>query len=228
MPGVAEKVMHKSATRLYEAANKLHRVTRPSDVSRLLSISQQTLKNWEERGVSQQGAVAVQRLWGVSTTWLLEGTGGMTVAGTTDEQYPVSSATSRPVWVIGKGQGGVPERVWTDGDFPVGASDEYADVATADTHAFLVPVVGESMAPRYQHGEYALVEPATEPDLEDDVLVRLRTGETMLKRLMSRRGGLLRFASWNDPTVLTYAQEDVVWFYYVAHPVPARKIKHRM
>ena len=33
------------------------------------------------------------------------------------------------------------------------------------------------------------MEPGTDPDLEDDVLVRLQDGQTLLKRLLSRRGG---------------------------------------
>jgi phage repressor protein C with HTH and peptisase S24 domain len=223
----AHKVMHESATRLYEAAQKLRGVTKPAEVARLLNISQQNLTGWEKRGVSSEGAIAAQSIFGVSATWLVNGTGPMSIDLSTDELYRVSSAKQRPIWVIGKGQGGLPERIWTDGDFPVGASNEFAEVASADQHAFLVPVVGDSMAPRYLPGEYALVEPGTEPDLEDDVLVRLVTGETMLKRLLSRRAGHLRFGSWNDPVVHTYPQEQVVWYYYVAHGVPARKIKSR-
>ena len=134
---------------------------------------------------------------------------------------------SRPVWVVGMTQGGMPERVWTDGDHPTGATDEYADVSTADPHAFACRVVGDSMVPRYQPGEYALVEPGTVPDLEDDVLVRLRTGETMLKRLLSRRGGV-RLGSYNTTEVLTFHEEEITWMYYVAHPIPVRRIRQRV
>ena len=129
------------------------------------------------------------------------------------------------VWVIGNGQGGLPDRIWSDGDHPVGASDKYADVATDDSHAFVVCVRGDSMIPRYQPGEYALVEPDTPPEIEDDVLVRLASGETMLKRLLSRRAGI-RLGSYNSSEVLTYAQDEITWMYYVSHPIPARKIKH--
>lgn len=129
------------------------------------------------------------------------------------------------VWVIGNGQGGLPDRIWTDGDYPVGTSDKYAEVATDDQHAFIVNVRGDSMIPRYQPGEYALVEPSTAPEIEDDVLVRLASGETMLKRLLSRRAGI-RLGSYNSAEVITYSEEDITWIYYVSHPIPARKIKH--
>lgn len=75
-------------------------------------------------------------------------------------------------------------------------------------------------------GEYALVEPGTAPEIEDDVLVRLRNDGTMLKRLLGRRGGW-RFGSYNETAVLNYRDDEVAWVYYVAHPVPARRIKQR-
>ncbi|MGO4326759.1 helix-turn-helix transcriptional regulator [Cupriavidus sp. 2TAF22] len=141
--------------------------------------------------------------------------------------YPADTAKFRRVFVVGRATGGLPDRIWTDGDYPVGATDQYAEIASPDPHAFLTPVVGTSMVPRFNPGEFALVEPGTEPEIEDDVLVRLATGETMIKRLLSRRAGL-RLGSYNDPQVLTYDLEDVTWVYYIAHPVPARKIKTRL
>lgn len=134
--------------------------------------------------------------------------------------------TQRKVWVVGKGQGGMPERLWTDGDYPVGITDEYSDVSTSDPHAFLARVEGNSMYPKFESGNYVLVEPGTEPELEECVLVRLSTGETLIKKLLSRRNGY-RLGSFSSPEVLEYAPEQVSWMYYIAHEVPRRKIKSR-
>ncbi|MGU7784913.1 XRE family transcriptional regulator [Burkholderia sp. PU8-34] len=142
-------------------------------------------------------------------------------------QYSVRASNFRRVFVVGRAQGGLPERIWTDGDYPVGATDEYAEIATSDPHAFLVPVIGTSMVPRFNPGEFAFVEPGTEPELEDDVLVRLESGETMIKKLISRRGGI-QLASYNEPGSMLFKPEEITWMYYIAHPVPARKIKTRM
>ena len=133
----------------------------------------------------------------------------------------------RPVWVVGMSQGGMTERIWTDGDYPVGALEEWADVSTTDEHAFACRVVGDSMVPRYMPGEYALVEPNTAPELEDDVLVRLASGQTMLKRLLSRRGGI-RLGSYNSAEVMSFREDEVTWMYYVAHPIPTRRIRQRV
>lgn len=140
---------------------------------------------------------------------------------------PYSATKVKEVPVVGKGSGGaMPERIWTDGDYPVGKTGECADIATNDPHAFLVGVDGPSMIPRFNPSEFALVEPGTDPELEDDVLVRLTTGETMIKRLLSRRDGW-RFGSYNNQEVLHYGVDEVTWVYYIAHPVPRRKIKSR-
>lgn len=144
-----------------------------------------------------------------------------------EPEYRQPMRNRRPVWVVGQTQGGMTERIWTDGDYPVGALEEWADVSTTDEHAFACRVVGDSMVPRYMPGEYALVEPNTAPELEDDVLVRLASGQTMLKRLLSRRGGI-RLGSYNSPDVINLREDEVTWMYYVAHPIPTRRIRQRV
>ncbi len=143
------------------------------------------------------------------------------------EFQPVRPGKFSFVPVLGQGVGGtMPERIWTDGDYPAGATDAYAEVMSTDPHAFIIRVVGTSMVPKFSPGDYALIEPGTDPDIEDDVLVRLSDGQTLIKRLLSRRGAI-RLGSYNDTAVLTYEKDEVTWLYYVAYPVPARKIKTR-
>lgn len=232
--------MHESAARLYEAALLLAKTEGQSAVARLLNESPQTVKNWESRGVSKDGAMKAQAAWGCDANWIRSGTGQMMLQAVPSplpmfgaepwhEFQPVRPGKIHGVPVVGQGSGGnLPERMWTDGDFPVGVTNEYAEVASTDPHAFIIRVVGTSMVPKYSPGDFALVEPGTEPDLEDEVLVRLTDGQTILKRLLSRRGGHYRLGSFNDPAVLMYEFADVSWIYYVAYPVPARKIKTRV
>lgn len=327
--------MHATMVRLYEAARSLKNLETPTDIARALNQSQQTVNNWERRGMSRVGMIEAQKLIGCSATWLQTGKGSMTydaslepatdvdnglseriktiledpeikpyalakAAGVPQETleqwasgevksipldqavgiqeafgynavwlvmgkgqpraavfddprpkpvppkaakpkknaagesveptpltYQANTAKYRAIPVVGRAQGGLPDRIWTDGDYPVGATQQFAEVASADPQAFLTPVVGLSMIPRYNPGEFALVEPGTEPELEDDVLVRLNTGETMIKRLLSRRQGI-RLGSYNEPEVFTFDPEAITWMYYIAHPVPARKIKNRL
>lgn len=205
-----------------------------------LGVSWQTIQQWE-KGKTKPTIKRIQALADALKTtkeYLLFGDSPGARATPSHQEfetgnvslpvhYSVDKTKFRPIPVIGRAQGGMPERIWTDGDYPVGATEQFAEVATSDPHAFLTPISGTSMVPRYNPGEYALVEPATEPDLEDDVLVRLTTGETMLKRLISRRGGV-QLASYNEPGTMLYHEAEISWMFYVAHPVPARKIKTRL
>lgn len=175
------------------------------------SFGERAAKNWEERLKIEDA-----RLLNAGRP-----------AATPASAIPYNATKVREIPVVGKGSGGLmPERLWTDGDYPVGSTDACAEIATADPHAFLIGVDGFSMVPRYNPSEYALVEPGTHPELEDDVLVRLASGQTMLKRLLSKRDGW-KFGSYNEATVLFYEPHEVTWVYYVAHPVPRRKIKTR-
>jgi phage repressor protein C with HTH and peptisase S24 domain len=213
----------------------------PTDLAKHLGISYQAVRKVTEGESAAFNAAnnsLAAEMLNVSPDWLARGRGPrervpaaplFAVQEPWTQYQPVSRAKFHFVPVVGQGAGGdMPERLWTDADFPVGATDEYAEVASSDPHAFIVRVVGASMIPKYSPGDFALVEPGTDPDLEDDVLVRLGNGQTMIKRLLSRRAGHVRLGSYNDPEVLSYEKEEVTWMYYVAYPVPARKIKSRV
>lgn len=219
-----------SLQRLLEAVEPLG-PKGPAAVARELNVSDQTINNWKSRGVPHAKAVEAQTRWGISAHWITTGEGDQWVAAAEvlrpSDAITYNTTKVRDVPVVGKGSGGLmPERLWTDGDYPVGVTDSCAEIATSDPHAFLIGVDGHSMVPRYNPSEYALVEPGTPPELEDDVLVRLSTGQTMLKRLLSKRDGW-KFGSYNSTEVLFYEAAEVTWVYYVAHPVPRRKIKTR-
>jgi phage repressor protein C with HTH and peptisase S24 domain len=145
-------------------------------------------------------------------------------------QYSVGAKNIRRVFVVGRAQGGLPERLWTDGDYPVGATDEYAEIATTDPHAFLTPVVGTSMVPKFNPGEFVFVEPGTPAEPGDDVLVRLATGETIIKQLVSTRNGIYELHSYNkqEQGPLFFPLAEISWVYYIAHYVQQKKIKTRM
>lgn len=145
---------------------------------------------------------------------------------TTTPDIPVGSSPARRVYVVGRANGGLPERIWTDGGYLVGATEEFAVQATDDPFAFLTPIVGTSMSPVYNPGDYAFVEPSTEVEPGDDVLVRLGSGETMLKRLRSSHNGI-QLESYNESGTLFFRPDEVTWMYYVAHPVRRKKIKTR-
>lgn len=68
------RAMHETMVRLYEAAKKLKGLDTPTEVARVLNQSQQTINNWERRGMSQGGMLRAQAEIGCSATWLQTGT----------------------------------------------------------------------------------------------------------------------------------------------------------
>lgn len=141
--------------------------------------------------------------------------------------YLIDPKKFRGVPVIGKGTGGITDRDRDDGGYPTGESDKYGEVGTSDQNAFLTEIDEMSMYPKYTPGDYALVEPNTPIDIEDDVLVKFTDYGPILKRLLSRKGGFVRLGSYNTQDVITRSELDVLWMYYIAYPVPAKKIKTR-
>lgn len=71
---------HPSMTRLLEAAVGARIIANPNAhgsiaaVARLLNESDQTLRNWAERGVSGRGALAAAAALGSDANWILDGT----------------------------------------------------------------------------------------------------------------------------------------------------------
>lgn len=56
---------------LYKIAKEERQVKSPAAVGRVMSVSQQRLKNWENRGVSKEGALIAQQIFGVDSNFLL-------------------------------------------------------------------------------------------------------------------------------------------------------------
>lgn len=64
---------HPTARRLYKVVDALRGIRGQSNVARLLNISPQTMRNWEVRGISVEGAVAAEATLGIPAHWLLTG-----------------------------------------------------------------------------------------------------------------------------------------------------------
>lgn len=48
------------------------RVETFTDLGNQLNVSSAVLTNWKSRGISKEGALDAQRLWGINALWLLE------------------------------------------------------------------------------------------------------------------------------------------------------------
>lgn len=123
--------------------------------------------------------------------------------------------------------GHLPEAIWATRVSPEQATGEFVRIGQGSPRSFALEVQGLSMSPRYQPNEFMIVEPSHPPDIEDDVLVRLKTGRTLLRKLASTpTSPTILLSAYNDPAVLSIDQADISWMYAVAHPVPRRSVVH--
>lgn len=72
--------MHVQMKRLYEAAEALAGLRTQAEIARALNQSQQTVNNWEARGISKAGLLRAQSAIGCSATWLETGAAPMALA----------------------------------------------------------------------------------------------------------------------------------------------------
>lgn len=72
--------MHVQMKRLYEAAEVLAGLKTQAELARALNQSQQTVNNWEARGISKAGLLKAQSAIGCSATWLETGEPPMALA----------------------------------------------------------------------------------------------------------------------------------------------------
>ena len=72
--------MHETMARLYQAVKELKGIEgrgAQSEIARLLDASPQQIKNWEGRGISNQGMITISETLGISAHWLKTGAGEM-------------------------------------------------------------------------------------------------------------------------------------------------------
>lgn len=165
-----------------------------------------TVTNWGARGVSKGGAANAQSKLGISTTWVLNGTGPMFVGGSESPADPVSPpATPSPYVRIQQ----------IDAEAGMGGevvNDDYPDVIKAMdfTQEYIRGIVGfvpppgrlilmtgrgDSMVPTIQPGDTVVVDTGvTSFDGDGLYLINMGSGH-QIKRLVDR--GRVHVASDN-------------------------------
>ncbi len=176
-----------------------------------IGIDTDTLENWingnENASMTLAQATKIQAALGVNAVWLLTGKGepgsildhydGFEPPAINHVFEPMSVTDWKPVPVVGMAQLGDGVH-FVDMEYPVGHGDGYVDFPSPDPDAYAVRCVGDSMKPRIQHGEFAVIEPNQPIDNGDDVLIKSVDGRVMVKRFLYRRGGRTHVVSVND------------------------------
>ena len=127
---------------------------------------------------------------------------------------PIIKAKNVPV--VGKAQLG-DNGHWCEIDYPTGHGDGYIAHATKDENAYALRCVGDSMKPRINNGEFVIVEPNTEAQPGDEVLVKSTDGRVLIKIYLYKRDGSLYLQSVNEAhPIIAIPLENVEKLHFIS------------
>jgi len=128
--------------------------------------------------------------------------------------------------VVGRAKGGF-DGYFEEEQYPVGFSNEWVPKSVKDDSAFGLRVIGDSMAPRLEHGHYIVVSPNTTIDVGNLVYVKLRDGKRLIKKLSKRHQDAIELSSINrDHAPITVLTTDIEHIYRAFGPREADEVKH--
>ena len=169
-----QELMHPTMRRLYQAARERLNLTKQAQVAKALGESSQTIKNWENRGVSKGGMIKAQTVIGCSVTWLETGKSvPMMKNPRLDAGQQINFASGPQI------TGRVPLVSWET----IRQRGQLSDPLTQKRSVQMIPttaeitdstyavkVEGESMEPEFPAGTLLIVEPGLEPRDGDYVI----------------------------------------------------------
>jgi len=152
-------------------------------------------------------AVKLQEAYGYSPKWLINGQGEQKLNGAIEPEldeptlpfdtFQIPDDAFRKIPVRGMAQLG-DNGHFVDVEYPVGHGDGYVFFPTKDPDAYALRCNGESMRPRVKHNEFVVVEPNTQIQNGDEVLVKSQDGRVMVKELAYVRDGIVHLSSVNE------------------------------
>ncbi|MDD9901565.1 MAG: helix-turn-helix domain-containing protein [Alphaproteobacteria bacterium] len=123
--------------------------------------------------------------------------------GMADVGGSASALSAVPVYNAGGAAGGL-----VRGPSPVDwAARHPAQAQILDAYA--VYYMGGDMAPRYFRGELVYLHPGRPAKADNDVLLTLASGQTLLRRVIADDGKILRVAMYNPATEETVRHADI-------------------
>lgn len=123
--------------------------------------------------------------------------------------------TAMQVPVVGTARGGN-DGYYVEIEYPTGYGDGYVSYPAKRSNAYALRVRGDSMRPRIKPGEFVIVEPDLPCRPGDEVIVRTKSGKSMVKVLHSQRSGFVELLSLNDDhKPITIDVNDIEFMHHV-------------
>lgn len=134
--------------------------------------------------------------------------------------------TSEGIPILGKTRGSSGGH-WEELGYPAAYSEGVLEARSHDPEAYALLVEGDTMAPRIRAGEAILVEPLHRAQPGDEVVVRLKTGEMMVRVIVSRREGWITLdALARDEARIVVREQEIVAMHFLAGAFRAGAIKY--
>lgn len=209
------KGKHETFERLLTAVREVNaEISGPQKLADAMNESAQTVTNWGSRGVSAKAAAKAQALFGVSSSYVLEGVGARFVRAADGDEITELVPTQdgrdliRIPLLANSGSMGPGNEV-LDADYVVGDLalsshwiNQYIKPGNIRELKF-IHAHGESMAPTFSDGDVLLVDTGSrDPASHEGVYVLEVHGKTYIKRVRMRMSGTLEVSS-DNPTIKT-------------------------
>lgn len=193
--------MHETTRRLYEAVASLTggKLSELGEVAAFVGVTPQVLKNWESRGVSKEGRLAIYQARGIDPQWLQSGEGPMhpgpvPISMENNPDYP---AIRRVHFKLSAGASGFGVDYEGEDAAPIVFRREWYERNGYQPGKLLAVRVGNgSMEPGLYDGDTVVVNTADTTPADGVVFAINYEGEMVIKRLV-RDGGQWWLASDN-------------------------------
>lgn len=193
--------MHETTRRLYEAVASLTggKLSELGEVAAFVGVTPQVLKNWESRGVSKEGRLAIYQARGIDPQWLQSGEGPMhpgpvPISMENNPDYP---AIRRVHFKLSAGASGFGVDYEGEDAAPIVFRREWYERNGYQPGKLLAVRVGNgSMEPGLYDGDTVVVNTADTTPADCVVFAINYEGEMVIKRLV-RDGGQWWLASDN-------------------------------
>lgn len=206
---------------------------KPADLARATGKSPGAVTQWLDgtiKSLKADTAALIEQATGYRSTWLVTGKGPKLTAGSQatnasqriDDQHEndisdKNGAKLIPAGGVGRGRL-VPvvgmARLGDNGFYEeissmAGAGDGMVEAYSNDPNAYALRVRGDSMFPAIRDGWYVIVEPGSVPTPGDYVLIKLKTGQKMVKELIMQRPDGITVVSVNGDTRRTIDAQEI-------------------
>lgn len=203
-----------------------------------------TISDWSSgktKSLSGEKLVLAAKFFNVNPEWLSSGNGKKNVSSieaTVPDLEPETNVQNKDyenlelvtfssIPVVGVAQLNDNEK-WTEIEHPTDFKGGIIDFPTRDKNAYALRCSGDSMEPRIRDGEFIVIEPNTEPQPGDDVLLKATDGRVMVKTFLYKREDKIHLISVNKahlPQSIHVSEVDKMHYVLAAVRRPTWKCK---